>query len=119
VCRRCPGGGPLPPPPGGGSARPPQNNNDYKASGGDGAPQAPGPAALTPLSPAPATVDLLGGLDLTTLTLANTNPPSTVKSVNVSRPLIIIAIARPEDPWGAFESASTADGQSSKEWVGF
>lgn len=93
-----PGGGPLPPPPGAGSVRPPppaQSNNDFKA---------PGPAALTPLSPAGAGIDLLGGLDLTTLTLANTNPPSTV---------------RPDDPWGAFASASTADGQSSKEWVGF
>jgi len=103
------GGGLLPPPPGAGAIKPPpQNNNDYKA---------PGPSSLTPLSSpvepsaGGATIDLLGGLDLSPLQISSNPPPSTS--------LAAAAPSASDDPWGAFESAGESDGKTSKEWVGF
>lgn len=105
------GGGLLPPPPGAGSVKPPSNNNEH---------QVPGQAALTPLSspvdsskaldgPTPATLDLLGGLDLSPLSI-NPAPSSILPSV---------AASKSEDPWGEFECAGASDGKTTKEWVGF
>jgi len=96
------GAGLLPPPPGGvGAIKPPP-----------AAAPAPGASSLTPLSsPISNSVDLLGGLDLSNLSLqqqppSNLPPPASTQS-------------KSDDPWGAFESAEVSDGKVSKEWVGF
>ena len=111
------GAGLLPPPPGGvGAIKPPPAS----------AP-APGASSLTPLSsPISNSVDLLGGLDLSNLSLqqqppSNLPPPASTQSkYEVDYYLSqIMMLFRSDDPWGAFESAEVSDGKVSKEWVGF
>ena len=109
------GAGLLPPPPGGvGAIKPPPA-------------AAPGASSLTPLSsPISNSVDLLGGLDLSNLSLqqqppSNLPPPASTQSkYEVDYYLSqIMMLFRSDDPWGAFESAEVSDGKVSKEWVGF
>merc|ERR1712192_66194 len=91
------GGGILPPPPGVGAIKAP--------------PAAPGASFLTPLSsPVSNSVDLLGGLDLSPLSIQQ-------PSSNLPQPAS--TQSKSDDPWGAFESAEVNDGKVSKEWVGF
>ena len=111
------GAGLLPPPPGGvGAIKPPPASAT-----------APGASSLTPLSsPISNSVDLLGGLDLSNLSLqqqppSNLPPPASTQSkYEVDYYLSqIMMLFRSDDPWGAFESAEVSDGKVSKEWVGF
>merc|ERR1712192_23381 len=72
---------------------------------------APGASSLTPLSsPVSNSVDLLGGLDLSPLSIQQ-------PSSNLPQPAS--TQSKSDDPWGAFESAEVNDGKVSKEWVGF
>jgi len=108
------GGGLLPPPPGAVAVKPPSEQ------------QVPGQAALTPLSspvdsskaldgPSPTTMDLLGGLDLSPLTLTPAPTSTSIPSSILSN----TAASKSDDPWGEFECAGASDGKSTKEWVGF
>ena len=121
------GGGILPPPPGVGAIKAPPSA------------AAPGASSLTPLSsPVSNSVDLLGGLDLSSLAIQQ--PPSNPPVANLPQPAStqskyaasdftqnLFTVYRPfktirfrsDDPWGAFESAEGNDGKVSKEWVGF
>lgn len=99
------GGGILPPPPGVGAIKAPPSA------------AAPGAASLTPLSsPVSNSVDLLGGLDLSSLAIQQP-PPSNPPVANLPQPAS--TQSKSDDPWGAFESAEGSDGKVSKEWVGF